>query len=408
MPTVQEILDTELPKPTFALRPGENAPLPDEVTLTRSSAAYTLTPQGYYKRISAGKPRPYGPSQGLLLEGAQITNAIDHRHIGSGSWSSIATTSPVDGVEADGNAVQIEDNNTSNTEHSDYSDTVADDSKGHTAVFWLKKDPGNSAYTSFALELFGGTNLQREILVTPDTGAVVETSKNDGTYAVEEKGDSYKITITINNNSSGNTSRLTRVCPVYNTDGTTSMDNSATGSVIVDAPLMFKHANRIIGDPEIRDTYFSTPIISSDLSVYPANITRNGETLTITLPNSGQQNTIFTTGRLWEIEKTTSTEQFFKMVKDILRYDCQFSRHTINCGGKNRMENLKENIRYIISSDRTTYHANHNGETAFGSHDGSMKENDLKICGGKVTYLIESLRHYADLIGQTGRDILAS
>jgi hypothetical protein len=80
MATVQEILDTEIPRPTFAFRPGYNAPVPSDVTFSRPSAGQTRNPasQYGYKSVPSGRRRIYGPKQGLLLEGNSSTNVLPY------------------------------------------------------------------------------------------------------------------------------------------------------------------------------------------------------------------------------------------------------------------------------------------------------------------------------------------
>jgi len=77
MPTFQEIRDTDIPDPTWALRSGYKAPLPGGMTLTRPSAGRTLDPvSGLYESARAGEKRIFGPQQGLLVEGVARTNFV--------------------------------------------------------------------------------------------------------------------------------------------------------------------------------------------------------------------------------------------------------------------------------------------------------------------------------------------
>jgi len=77
MATVEEILDTEIPRPTWALRPGYKAPLPEGMTHSRPSAARTLDPaSGLYTSVPSGEKRIFGPQQGLLVEAAARTNHV--------------------------------------------------------------------------------------------------------------------------------------------------------------------------------------------------------------------------------------------------------------------------------------------------------------------------------------------
>jgi len=78
MATVQEILDTDIPRPTWALRPGYQAPLPAKVDFTRTSAKWTLDPsKGLYTPVPSGEHRVFGSQQSLLIEGKPRKNCVD-------------------------------------------------------------------------------------------------------------------------------------------------------------------------------------------------------------------------------------------------------------------------------------------------------------------------------------------
>jgi len=77
MATVKEILDTEIPRPTWTFRPGYKAPLPEGMTVSRPSAARTLDPvSGLYTSVPSNEKRVFGPQQNLLVEGQARTNHL--------------------------------------------------------------------------------------------------------------------------------------------------------------------------------------------------------------------------------------------------------------------------------------------------------------------------------------------
>ena len=95
MSNVEDIL-TETPRPTWSLRPGYGAPLPDEMTLSRSSAGRTLDPaSGLYESVSSDKRRIFGPQQGLLVEANARTNFVRHSSDFKGNWNDANTGSSV-------------------------------------------------------------------------------------------------------------------------------------------------------------------------------------------------------------------------------------------------------------------------------------------------------------------------
>jgi hypothetical protein len=97
MATVEEILDTEIPRPTWTLRPGYDKPLPSEATFNRGSPRRTLNQNGRWEEVPAGEPRIYGPEQALLLNNQAVTNLLD--------WSSDFSNWATDGASVDDNTL---------------------------------------------------------------------------------------------------------------------------------------------------------------------------------------------------------------------------------------------------------------------------------------------------------------
>jgi len=75
--SVKDILNTEIPRPAFSLRPSPVAPLPNEATFNRSSKARTLNANRDITQVSSGEARYYGADQPLLLEPFETNRLID-------------------------------------------------------------------------------------------------------------------------------------------------------------------------------------------------------------------------------------------------------------------------------------------------------------------------------------------
>jgi len=92
--SVKDILDTEVPKPSFVLSPSVPAPLPSGVTVTRNgqdNVARTLDPySGKFKQVAEDTPRVYGSDQGLLVEADSRTNYVQYSSDLS-KWNSVDT-----------------------------------------------------------------------------------------------------------------------------------------------------------------------------------------------------------------------------------------------------------------------------------------------------------------------------
>jgi len=80
--SVKDILNTEVPKPSFVLSPSVPAPLPSGVTVTRNggdNVARTLDPySGKFEHVPEDTPRVYGDDQSLLVEAASRTNHVNY------------------------------------------------------------------------------------------------------------------------------------------------------------------------------------------------------------------------------------------------------------------------------------------------------------------------------------------
>jgi len=83
MATVQEILDTDIPRPSWVFRPGYNAPLPSNMSVTRPDgsppAARTLNPEtSRYTTVEADTARIYGPQQALIVHRGSETETVPY------------------------------------------------------------------------------------------------------------------------------------------------------------------------------------------------------------------------------------------------------------------------------------------------------------------------------------------
>jgi len=113
--SVKDILNTEVPKPSFVLSPSVPAPLPSGVTVTRNGSdnvARTLDPySGKFEHVPEDTPRVYGADQSLLVEAAGRTNHVPHSSSPtSTNWShdsGIIVVSTYDSIVKGGTAVEV-------------------------------------------------------------------------------------------------------------------------------------------------------------------------------------------------------------------------------------------------------------------------------------------------------------
>jgi hypothetical protein len=86
MATVNQILNAEIPKPTWVLQPGQDATIPSGWSFSRSSSTTTFGPNGKLQNKSAGVPRVYGPQQGLVVEGGANNQGLYNGYNDLSPW----------------------------------------------------------------------------------------------------------------------------------------------------------------------------------------------------------------------------------------------------------------------------------------------------------------------------------
>jgi len=111
MTTVQEILDADIPDPTWTFAPGYGKPLPSEVTtFDRGSQRRTLGQDAQFKNVAAGAQRIYGPKQGLAASIHAVTNEqLDSSNFGNwGENGATVTDNTLTSLIAEENAARVE------------------------------------------------------------------------------------------------------------------------------------------------------------------------------------------------------------------------------------------------------------------------------------------------------------
>lgn len=99
--SVKDILETEIPRPVWALRPSKAAPLRSDITVTsEGSNGTTYDASGIFKARSSGG-RAWGESQSLLVEPQNTANIVKYssdvsRWSKSGTFTTTNITSRID------------------------------------------------------------------------------------------------------------------------------------------------------------------------------------------------------------------------------------------------------------------------------------------------------------------------
>lgn len=117
MATVEQILNTDFPNPTFVWQPGQLSPLPEEVTYDREGKAQNLNENFQFEEVKSGEARIYGPGQKAATSQGATQYATNPTTFdpNNSAWVLASETSFTKGVETiKGFSVdKIEDANTS-------------------------------------------------------------------------------------------------------------------------------------------------------------------------------------------------------------------------------------------------------------------------------------------------------
>lgn len=242
---------------------------------TYHTAAGTLTEAG---NIAARIGVPVGDwtaaLAGLVLEGS-ITNQFTQSELlshadwltaGAPTFASSATLLPNGGT-----AQEVTDTGGA-TAQGPYQTKTSANAEIWTVSGWIKKEAVGGLYPCLFMDYTVGTTpIRVDAIVDTNAGTAViySTTGHTGTAKVYSAGTSYwRVTLTVANNSTGNTSITAGFRPAASTDGTTSSD-AATGTKTGGGLQLEK-----------------LPFGSSYSKTTTAAVTRNADQLGVCLPHN--------------------------------------------------------------------------------------------------------------------------
>jgi hypothetical protein len=172
-------------------------------------------------------------ARGLLVEEARTNLATYSNTFSDASWAAIGTKNLVANstVSPDGevNASTLTDNSAVAFQGASKSVTVANDNATYTASLYVRKTTGGTSATfGFNFQLTGGTLVGASPRINTDTGALLS-----GSGTVQNAGAYWRLTATITNNTTGNTTLVLSVFPATAAHGSGTDSSAATGSAVI-------------------------------------------------------------------------------------------------------------------------------------------------------------------------------
>jgi hypothetical protein len=203
-----------------------------QLELGSTATTYARNNGGLFPPRFDYDPVTFAP-RGILIEEQRVNLATYSNTFSDASWTAISvkdliansTVSPDGGV----NASTLTDSSAVAFQGMGKTATVANDNATYTASIYVRKTTGGTSATfGVNLQLTGGTIVTAQPRLNTDTGTLI-----NGTGTVQNAGAYWRLTTTVTNNTTGNTTLALAVysaTAAYNS-GTDSA--AATGSAII-------------------------------------------------------------------------------------------------------------------------------------------------------------------------------
>ena len=232
------LLDSAAPAASLVGEVGFNNGVYTAPTVTRASTVNVLNASNTYTAYGANVV-PIYKGIGIWAEPAHTNECIYSNDISS--WSSVAVvTAGQTDIWGGTLGCTVEDNAGSLLSRSLVT-TVPDDSNNYTWVVDIEKDSDETRFPRFSILLTGGTTQEIHVMLNTETGADdLYSSTGTVDYNIDSYDHWWRVTLTVQNNGTGNTSA---VCYIYPAFGTTlgAYSAAATGSINVMNNSMYKN-----------------------------------------------------------------------------------------------------------------------------------------------------------------------
>jgi hypothetical protein len=180
----------------------------DLITFTRASSATYLDSDGILKTASTNIPRieydSDGNRLGLLVEEARTNLVTYSEDFDNAAWSIVvgvsrtANTALAPDGTMSGDTITVTTVGDSRLQRNI---TVANDNTTYCGSFFVKKTTAKSYNMRFQLQLVNGSSVRKTTNINTETGEV----SGEHVGVVSDFGDWWQVSLTIQNNSSGNT-----------------------------------------------------------------------------------------------------------------------------------------------------------------------------------------------------------
>ena len=183
------------------------------------------------------------------------TNSLTYSNdLTNAAWTKSGAATALDAVGLTGapnTATTVTDDSAAAYEYALKYTSITADTSTHTARYFIKKDSDTTRYPALDLMMKGGPPTRERIVLNTQTGSAVEIEAN-GDYEVNSAGDFWEILISATNDGTRTNAQMV-VAPAANSDGSTSVDATATGSVIVGNVELFlnRTIDQVRGIPAI-------------------------------------------------------------------------------------------------------------------------------------------------------------
>lgn len=199
------------------------------MSLQLLTAPTDVVRDGHFERLSGLDTRA------LLLERAATNLLLRSEAFDNAAWTSTAVVTADATTAPDGNATadNLNDNSGVANLYLSQAVTIVNDSQPCTLSVWLKQNTGQ--FPAIGVQLSGGTGVAGGVVADLTAGTIINAGSGLGAPTASSitafANGWYRISVTVTNNSTGNTTATALIYPAWASSQTATADVAATGAV---------------------------------------------------------------------------------------------------------------------------------------------------------------------------------